>query len=199
MTQKRIEGLIYYDVGSNKYCFDTFPKVVFEDGVWKGEYVHYIFVCDYTLSFELPENFNTATPAPEPMKYDGKRDDQYVTGWNDCLAGMLAADPKFGAEFMKEQSLFEEDYPPTGGAGFMPVEPVTIDEVFDVLAGRDNTDRNGRGYWYWFNQIVVNSNLAELPITVVAEIVHNAAAHNDGSHQQMRGYLEDILTEEGLI
>ena len=100
---------------------------------------------------------------------------------------------------MKEPSLFEEDYPPTGGAGFMPVEPVTIEEVFDVLAGRVNNDKNGRGYRYWFNQIVENSSFEELPITVVAEIVHNAAAHNDGSHQQMRSYLEDILNEEGLI
>lgn len=99
----------------------------------------------------------------------------------------------------KEPSLFEEYYPPTGGAGFTHVEPVTADEVFDVLAGRANKDKNGHDAGYWFNQIIVNSNLAELPITVVAEIVRNAAAHNDGSHVQVRGYLESILSEEGLI
>ena len=100
---------------------------------------------------------------------------------------------------MKEPSLFEEDYPPTGGAGFMPVEQVTVDEVFDVLAGRANTDKNGRDYAYWFSQILANSNLAELPLMAAAEIVSNAAAHNDGSHVKMRGYLESILNEEVLI
>jgi len=99
----------------------------------------------------------------------------------------------------KEPSLFEEDYIPTGCAGFTHIESVTANEVFDVLAGRANKDKNGRDAGYWFNQIIVNSNLAELPITVVAEVVHNAAAHNDGSHVQMRGYLESILDEEGLV
>src|SRR5690625_3212760 len=99
----------------------------------------------------------------------------------------------------KEPSLFEEDCPPTGGAGFTHIESVTADEVFDVLAGRTDKDRNGRDAGYWFKQIVAKSNLAELPITVVAEIVHNAAAHNDGSHDHMRGYLESILNEEGLV
>ena len=99
----------------------------------------------------------------------------------------------------KEQSLFEEDYPPTGGAGFMPIDPVTVDEVFDVLAGRTDKDRNGRDAVYWFNQIIVNSNLAELPLMASDEIVRNAAANNDGSHVQMRRYLESILNEEGLV
>ena len=99
----------------------------------------------------------------------------------------------------KEPSLFEEDYIPTGGAGFTHVEPVTANEVFDVLAGRANKDKNGRDAGYWFSQVIVNSNLAELPITIVAKVVHNAAAHNDGSHVQMRGYLESILDEEGLV
>lgn len=62
MTQKNIDGLIYYDVGRNKYCFSTFPKAYFNDGVFKNDYVHYIFVCDHTLSFDLPEGLDTATP-----------------------------------------------------------------------------------------------------------------------------------------
>src|SRR5690625_4134397 len=62
MTQKNIEGLIYYDVGKNTYCFGNFPKEFFVDGVWEDEYVHYIFVCDHTLSFDLPENFDAVTP-----------------------------------------------------------------------------------------------------------------------------------------
>lgn len=94
----------------------------------------------------------------------------------------------------KEQSLFEEDYPPTGGAGFKHIEQVTIDEVFDVLAARSNHDRNGRDAGYWFNEIIINSNLAELPIVVVAELIHNAAAHQDGSHKHMRYYLSDIIS-----
>jgi len=99
----------------------------------------------------------------------------------------------------KEPPLYEEDSPPTGGAGFMRVEPVTIDEVFDVLAGRADNDTNGRDAGYWFDRIIVNSNLAELPLTAAAEIVRNAAAHNDGSHVQVRGYLENILYGEGLV
>lgn len=62
MTQKRIEGLIYYDVDSKQYCFDTFPKDYFDEGVWKGKHVYYIFVCEHTLTFDLPENFDTVTP-----------------------------------------------------------------------------------------------------------------------------------------
>ena len=61
MTQKNIEGLIYYDVGSKQYFFGTFPKEYFVDGVWQGEHVHYIFVCDHTLTFDLPEGFDTVT------------------------------------------------------------------------------------------------------------------------------------------
>src|SRR5690554_6108188 len=100
----------------------------------------------------------------------------------------------------KEPSLSEEDYIPTGRAGLLePTLPESIDDVLDLLAHRLPYDENGRDAGYWFNQIVANSNLAELPITVVAEIVHNAAAHNDGSHVQMRRYLESILNEEGLI
>lgn len=95
----------------------------------------------------------------------------------------------------KEQSLFEEDYLPTGGAGFKHIEPVTADEVFDVLASRLSHDRNGRDAGYWFNEIIINSNLAELPIKVVAEFVHNAAAHQDGSHKHMRKYLDEIISQ----
>jgi len=62
MTQKNIEGMIYYDVISKEYCFGNFPKEYFVDGVWKGEHVHFIFVCDHTLTFDLPENFDTVTP-----------------------------------------------------------------------------------------------------------------------------------------
>jgi len=62
MTQKNIEGMICYDVRNKKFGFETFPKSFFEDGVWKGEHVHYIFVCDHTLSFDLPEGFDTVTP-----------------------------------------------------------------------------------------------------------------------------------------
>ena len=94
-----------------------------------------------------------------------------------------------------QQSFFEEDHIPTGGAGFKNIEQVTIEEVFDVLASRSNHDRNGRDAGYWFNEIIINSNLAELPIKVVAEFVHNAAAHQDGSHKHMRYYLTDIINE----
>ena len=62
MTQKRIEGMICYDVQDKKFVFETFPKGFFEDGVWQGDYIHYIFVCDYTLSFDLPEGFDTVAP-----------------------------------------------------------------------------------------------------------------------------------------
>jgi len=61
MTQKNIEGLIYYDVDSNTYRFDTFSKEYFDEGLWIGEHVHYIFVCDHTLTFDLPEGFDTTT------------------------------------------------------------------------------------------------------------------------------------------
>lgn len=62
MTQKKIEGMICYDVHNKKFGFETFKKDFFEDGVWRGDHVHYIFVCDHTLTFELPENFDTITP-----------------------------------------------------------------------------------------------------------------------------------------
>lgn len=62
MTQKNIDGLIYYNVDSKQYRFASFPKDYFVDGVWQGEYMHYIFVCDHTLSFDLPEGFDTVTP-----------------------------------------------------------------------------------------------------------------------------------------
>ena len=96
----------------------------------------------------------------------------------------------------KEPSLFEEDYIPTGGAGFGdPLLPVSIDDVLDVLAHRSPYDANGRDAGYWFNQIIFNSELAELPITVAAEMINNAAAHNDGSHRQMRRWLEEIIED----
>lgn len=62
MTQKSIEGMIYYDVERKKFCFDVFPKEYFVDGVWQGDYVNYIFVCDHTLTFDLPEGFDIVTP-----------------------------------------------------------------------------------------------------------------------------------------
>lgn len=94
----------------------------------------------------------------------------------------------------KEQSPFEEDHYPTGGAGFQSLNPVSVGEVIDILANRIMRDANGRDCGYWFNQIIINSALAEMPITVVAELVHNAAAHQDGSHKHMRYYLSDIIS-----
>jgi len=98
---------------------------------------------------------------------------------------------------MKEQSLFEEDYPPYGCAGFTikHEEEVTTDDVFDVLAGRLQEDANGRDVGYWFDKIVATSHLAELPLVVAAEIVHNACAHQDGSYKHMRKYLDEIISQ----
>lgn len=95
----------------------------------------------------------------------------------------------------KEQSLFEEDYPPTGGAGFQKLHPVTVENVIDILANRMLRDANGRDCGYWFNQIIINSALAEMPIKVVAEMVHNAAYHGGRSNQHARQYLESIIAD----
>ena len=62
MTQKIMEGMIYYDVDRKSYHFGTFPKEYFDEGVWQGDHVHYIFVCDHTLTFDLPDNFDAITP-----------------------------------------------------------------------------------------------------------------------------------------
>lgn len=98
---------------------------------------------------------------------------------------------------MKEQSFFEEDHLPYGCAGFTVKheEEVTTDDVFDVLAGRQQEDANGRDFGYWFEKIVTTSHLAELPLVVVAEIVHNACAHQDGSHKHMRKYLDEVISQ----
>jgi len=73
------------------------------------------------------------------------------------------------------------------------LRPVSIDDVLAVLANRATYDANGRDAGYWFNQIISTSSLAELPITVAAEMVNSAAAHNDGSHRRMRRWLEEII------
>ena len=95
----------------------------------------------------------------------------------------------------KEQSLFEEDHSPTGGAGFQKLHPVTVENVIDILANRMVRDANGRDCGYWFNQIIINSALAEMPIKVVAEMVHNAAWKNDSSNKHARQYLESIIAD----
>ena len=95
----------------------------------------------------------------------------------------------------KEQSLFEEDHYPTGGAGFQKLHPVTVENVIDILANRVMRDANGRDCGYWFNQIIINSALAEMPIKVVAELVHNASYHGGRTNKHARQYLESIISD----
>lgn len=94
-----------------------------------------------------------------------------------------------------EPSNFEEDHHPTGGAGFQSLNPVSVGEVIDILANRLMRDANGRDCGYWFNQIIINSALAEMPIKVVAELVHNTAWKNDSSNKHARQYLESIIAD----
>lgn len=87
---------------------------------------------------------------------------------------------------MKEPSLFEEDYPPVGGAGFYKVNVPTVDEVMQEIA-------EGEGDWSARVQSI--SNFGELPVSVAHELLQHIAASNDGSMKRSREYLESIIEE----
>jgi len=86
----------------------------------------------------------------------------------------------------KEPSLFEEDYPPTGGAGFMKLPRLAVDEVMAELA-------ESRGDWSAKVQEV--SSFGEFPVLVARELIQHIAASNDGSMKRSREYLESIIEE----
>lgn len=86
----------------------------------------------------------------------------------------------------KEQSLFEEDYPPVGGAGFMPITQKTIEDVMTELA-----ESNGE----WSARVRSTSNFGELPIIVACELIQAIAASNDGSFKYAKRYLEEIVSD----
>lgn len=84
----------------------------------------------------------------------------------------------------KEPSLFEEDCPPTGGAGFSTTDPIAVDEVMTILA---------EGCGDWSARIQSISNFGELPITVACELIQHIAASNDRSMRHSREYLRSIV------
>lgn len=86
----------------------------------------------------------------------------------------------------KEQSLFEEDYPPTGGAGFSNKTTPTVGEVMQEIA---------EGKADWSARVQSISNFGELPIAVAYELIQHIAAINDGSMKRSREYLESIIEE----
>lgn len=86
----------------------------------------------------------------------------------------------------KEPSLFEEDYPPVGAAGFSTTPRATFDEIMEHLA-------EGKGDWSALVQSI--SNFGELPIAVSCELIQHIAASNDGSMKRSREYLESIVEE----
>ena len=57
MTQKNIEGVVVFDVAMKEYRFSS----ILTESVVTG-CDDYIFVCDHTLTFDLPEGFDTITP-----------------------------------------------------------------------------------------------------------------------------------------
>lgn len=81
----------------------------------------------------------------------------------------------------KEPSMIEEDYPPTGGFGYLA--PEHNDVLYDLAQGK-------RGV-----EIMQVSAFGGLPLLVALEIIQQVAANNDGNLKRSREYLLDIISE----
>lgn len=95
-----------------------------------------------------------------------------------------------------------EDRPMTGGAGWRPVNPVSTEDIMDLLAMRRDEDPNGRKRDYWAIQIMNVSGLAELPLLVAMEYMQFVAAHNCVGLKRNRDYLIraiDDAMDEGVV
>lgn len=87
---------------------------------------------------------------------------------------------------IQEPSQFEEDCPPVGGAGFMPITQKTIEDVMTELA-----ESNGE----WSARVQGVSSFGDLPIVVACELIQAIAASNDGSFKYAKRYLEEIVSD----
>lgn len=77
-----------------------------------------------------------------------------------------------------------------GGAGWgEPLKPVSVEQVLDVLAGREDEDANGHDQGYWISQLIMHSEYGSLPVIVATEIVQHIAAHRCVTFQHGRGHL----------
>ena len=52
----KVKGLIVYDVKERQYDFFTnFPTLAFENGVFRGDYMHLVLICEHTIEVEAPD------------------------------------------------------------------------------------------------------------------------------------------------
>lgn len=88
-----------------------------------------------------------------------------------------------------------EDRPMTGGAGWRTVNPVSAQDVLDLLVMRRDEDPNGRSREYWAIQIMNVCGLGELPILVAMEYMQFVAANNCVALPRSRDYLLRAINE----
>lgn len=88
-----------------------------------------------------------------------------------------------------------EDRPMTGGAGWRPVNPVSTEDVMDLLAMRRDEDPNGRKRESWVIQIMDVSGFGALPLLVALEYMQVVAANNCVGLNRSRDYLLDAIKD----
>jgi hypothetical protein len=90
--------------------------------------------------------------------------------------------------------------PMTGGAGWVRLNPIEVNEVMDILALRSETDSNGRSRDYWLVKVMRSSAFAEMPPVPAMELMQAIAANDELRHS--RKYLaeavRDAIEGEGL-
>lgn len=89
-----------------------------------------------------------------------------------------------------------EDAPRTGGAGFMPLPKVTVDEVLDVLQLRIRTDEAGRDIEAWANKLEDADLFACLDTQMMAAVLYAAMTTNSVYMSRVQEYIRLKIDDE---
>lgn len=87
------------------------------------------------------------------------------------------------------------DFPHTGGVGFIDPEPVSVREAIDVLAEKYQFDPNGATAVHWITRLDDNDYFKDLSFEEKQEIARMVAQNNCVALRHLRQHMIDMLEE----